>query len=101
MGVVMVMFRADGQRRSFSITRDMTVVGRREDCDLRIPLSDVSRKHCLTPRELGCWCSLLPNTPLEPLAAEFGKSVLLAPDVAWYPTGVAAAQWLVRLACLI
>jgi predicted component of type VI protein secretion system len=46
MGVVMVMFRADGQRRSFSVTRDMTVVGRREDCDLRIPLSDVSRKHC-------------------------------------------------------
>src|SRR5436190_20773108 len=46
MGVVLVMFRADGQRRSFSITRDMTVIGRREDCDLRIPLSDVSRKHC-------------------------------------------------------
>ena len=46
MGVVMVMFRADGQRRSFSISREMTVIGRREDCDLRIPLSDVSRKHC-------------------------------------------------------
>jgi predicted component of type VI protein secretion system len=46
MGVVMVMFRADGQRRNFSVTRDMTVIGRREDCDLRIPLSDVSRKHC-------------------------------------------------------
>ena len=46
MGVVMVMFRADQQRRSFSVTRDMTVIGRREDCDLRIPLSDVSRKHC-------------------------------------------------------
>ena len=46
MGVVMVMFRADQQRRSFSITRDMTVIGRREDCDLRIPLGDVSRKHC-------------------------------------------------------
>jgi len=46
MGVVMVMFRADGQRRSFSITKDMNVIGRREDCDLRIPLSDVSRKHC-------------------------------------------------------
>jgi pSer/pThr/pTyr-binding forkhead associated (FHA) protein len=42
----MVMFRPDGQRRSFSVTRDMTVIGRREDCDLRIPLSDVSRKHC-------------------------------------------------------
>src|SRR5215212_5082098 len=46
MAVVLVMFRPDGQRRSFSITRDMTVIGRREDCDLRIPLSDVSRKHC-------------------------------------------------------
>src|SRR5436190_7961494 len=46
MGVVMVMFRADQQRRSFSVTRDMTVIGRREDCDLRIPLGDVSRKHC-------------------------------------------------------
>jgi pSer/pThr/pTyr-binding forkhead associated (FHA) protein len=42
----MVMFRADGQRRSFSVTRDITVIGRREDCDLRIPLGDVSRKHC-------------------------------------------------------
>jgi pSer/pThr/pTyr-binding forkhead associated (FHA) protein len=40
------MFRPDGQRRSFSVTRDMTVIGRREDCDLRIPLGDVSRKHC-------------------------------------------------------
>ena len=46
MGVVLVMFRPDGQRRSFSVARDMTVIGRREDCDLRIPLSDVSRKHC-------------------------------------------------------
>jgi pSer/pThr/pTyr-binding forkhead associated (FHA) protein len=24
----------------------MTVVGRREDCDLRIPLGEISRKHC-------------------------------------------------------
>ncbi len=46
MQVVLVMFRSDGERRSFSITRDVTVLGRREDCDLRIPLSDVSRKHC-------------------------------------------------------
>lgn len=46
MQVVLVMFRADGERRSFSVVRDMTVIGRREDCDLRIPLGDVSRKHC-------------------------------------------------------
>jgi hypothetical protein len=46
MQVVLVMFRGDGERRSFSVARDMTVVGRREDCDLRIPVGDVSRKHC-------------------------------------------------------
>lgn len=46
MQVVLVMFRSDGERRSFSVSGDMTVIGRREDCDLRIPLGDVSRKHC-------------------------------------------------------
>lgn len=51
MQVVLVMFRADGERRSFSIVRDMTVVGRREDCDLRIPLGEVSRKHCRLIRD--------------------------------------------------
>jgi pSer/pThr/pTyr-binding forkhead associated (FHA) protein len=51
MQVVLVMFRADGERRSFSIVRDVTVIGRREDCDLRIPLGDVSRKHCRLIKE--------------------------------------------------
>lgn len=46
MDVILVMFREDGERRSFSLTKDVTVIGRREDADLRIPLSDVSRKHC-------------------------------------------------------
>jgi pSer/pThr/pTyr-binding forkhead associated (FHA) protein len=46
MQVVLAMFRGDGERRSFSVVREMTVVGRREDCDLRIPVGDVSRKHC-------------------------------------------------------
>jgi pSer/pThr/pTyr-binding forkhead associated (FHA) protein len=45
------MFRSDGDRRSFSLTRDITVVGRREDCDLRIPLGEVSRKHCRLVRD--------------------------------------------------
>src|SRR5690606_17105326 len=48
-----VMFRADGERRSFSLPREMTVIGRREDCDLRIPLGDVSRKHCRLVQEGG------------------------------------------------
>src|SRR5687768_6702597 len=51
MQAVLVMFRSDGERRSFSVTRDMTVIGRREDCDLRIPLGEVSRKHCRLVRD--------------------------------------------------
>ncbi len=51
MQVVLVMFKADGERRSFSLARDITVLGRREDCDLRIPLGEVSRKHCRLIKE--------------------------------------------------
>ena len=45
------MFRSDGQRRTFSLSRDITVIGRRDDCDLRIPLGEVSRKHCRLIKE--------------------------------------------------
>ena len=51
MEVALVMFRANGERRKFYVTRDMTVIGRREDCDLRIPLGDISRKHCRLIRD--------------------------------------------------
>src|SRR3954464_3845272 len=51
MQVVLVMFRAEGERKTFSITRDVTVMGRREDCDFRIPLGDISRKHCRIIKE--------------------------------------------------
>ena len=40
------MFREGGEPRSFSLAKDVTVVGRREDADFRIPLTDISRKHC-------------------------------------------------------
>src|SRR5215213_9095086 len=46
MQAVLVMFRNDGERRSFSISRETTVIGRRQDCDFRIPLGEISRKHC-------------------------------------------------------
>ncbi len=46
MHVVLIMFRNGGERRSFSVVRSTTTIGRREDCDLRIPVGDVSRKHC-------------------------------------------------------
>lgn len=46
MDVLLVMFRDGGQPRPFPLTEGATVIGRREDCDLRIAVNDVSRKHC-------------------------------------------------------
>ena len=51
MDAVLIMFKADGQTRSFPLTHDVTVIGRREDCDLQIPLTEVSRKHCRVVKE--------------------------------------------------
>ena len=51
MEAVFIMFKADGQTRSFPLARDVTIIGRREDCDLRIPLTEVSRKHCRVVKE--------------------------------------------------
>ena len=53
MQAVLVMFRSDGERRSFSLSREMTVLGRRQDCDLMIPLGEISRKHCRFIKEGG------------------------------------------------
>jgi len=47
MQVVLVMFRQDGERRSFSITRDVTVIGRREYCDVQIDHPSLSKRHCV------------------------------------------------------
>jgi len=46
MDVKLVMFKPNGQRKDFEITKDLTVIGRSEDCTLRIPLASISRKHC-------------------------------------------------------
>jgi pSer/pThr/pTyr-binding forkhead associated (FHA) protein len=46
MDVALVMFKADGTRRDFAVTKDRMVIGRTSHCDLRIPLSSVSRQHC-------------------------------------------------------
>lgn len=45
MNVVLVMFK-DDERRDFPISEAQTILGRRQDCQLRIPTKDVSRQHC-------------------------------------------------------
>ncbi|MCG3137603.1 MAG: hypothetical protein HJJLKODD_01451 [Phycisphaerae bacterium] len=45
MDVQFIMFREDGVRKSFRLPNESTIVGRQEDCDIRIPLPEVSRRH--------------------------------------------------------
>ena len=45
MNVVLVMFK-DQERREFPLKEEKTILGRRQDCGLRIPTQDVSRQHC-------------------------------------------------------
>lgn len=46
MDVSLVMFKADGTRRDFPVAKPRVVIGRTNTCDLRIPVSSVSRQHC-------------------------------------------------------
>jgi len=46
MDIRLVMFKNSGQRKDFPLLNPVTVIGRSEKCDLRVPLLAVSRRHC-------------------------------------------------------
>ena len=46
MNANLVLLKKNGSHKVFSLVRNITVIGRRDDCDLRIPLPMVSRRHC-------------------------------------------------------
>jgi pSer/pThr/pTyr-binding forkhead associated (FHA) protein len=47
MEVTLVMIKEDGETKAFPIGRGTTTIGRKDDCELRIPLAEVSRKHAV------------------------------------------------------
>jgi pSer/pThr/pTyr-binding forkhead associated (FHA) protein len=51
MDVKLVMFKSSGERKDFPVGSKTTIIGRGEDCDLRIPLLSVSRHHCQLTQE--------------------------------------------------
>ena len=52
MDVNAVLFKNDGSQATFPLSEGVTVLGRSHDCDLRIPIKTVSRKHCqLSPNK--------------------------------------------------
>lgn len=46
MNVVLIAFRSSGERRDFRVAASPYTIGRKPDCNLRIPSAAVSRKHC-------------------------------------------------------
>jgi pSer/pThr/pTyr-binding forkhead associated (FHA) protein len=44
--VALVRVTADGQTQRVQLSKDRTVIGRQEDCQIRIPIAGVSRQHC-------------------------------------------------------
>jgi pSer/pThr/pTyr-binding forkhead associated (FHA) protein len=61
MKVNLVLLKVGGNNKAFSLPSTVTIVGRRQDCDLCVPLMVISRRHCalnmdegvLTIRDLG------------------------------------------------
>jgi pSer/pThr/pTyr-binding forkhead associated (FHA) protein len=50
MNASLVLLKKGGAYKAFPLAGNVTVLGRRHDCDLRIPLAEVSRRHCQVSR---------------------------------------------------
>ena len=53
MEINLVFIKKDGTTQSFKLPSAVVFIGRRQDCDLCIPLSMVSRRHCEIYSEYG------------------------------------------------
>ena len=53
MNVNLILFKKNGTTKSFRLPSSVTTIGRRQDCDLCIPLMVVSRKHCELNQDQG------------------------------------------------
>ena len=46
MDVSLVLFKKNGTQKVFQLLNSVTVIGRRPECHLRVPVKVVSRRHC-------------------------------------------------------
>jgi len=53
MATNLVLMTKKGDQRVFPLPSNVTVIGRRRNCDLRIPLDSISRRHCQLSLENG------------------------------------------------
>ena len=52
MNISLILLKKDGTKKVFPVRSKATILGRREDCDLCIPLHVISRRHCQLSQEL-------------------------------------------------
>jgi len=90
MEVSLVMFKADGSRRDFPLKPGKIVLGRTKNCDLRVPLSSVSRQHCelvvdddsISLRDLGSSNGTFHNNNrVQEATLQAGDEILVGPVV--------------------
>ncbi|MFP4105001.1 MAG: FHA domain-containing protein [Phycisphaerae bacterium] len=46
MDVKLIFFKSSGQRKDIPVTKSEVIIGRGEQCDVRVPIPSVSRRHC-------------------------------------------------------
>ncbi len=51
MNVSLILLKKDGNKKVFPVRNKATILGRRPDCELYIPLQVVSRRHCQLSQE--------------------------------------------------
>jgi len=86
----LVIFRADGERRDFPLESERTLIGRKNDCDIRIPVTEVSRHHAefllkddkVTVRDMGSANgTFVNNKRVKSAALAPGDHVIIGPVV--------------------
>lgn len=90
MQAKLIIFREDGSRRDFPLTRGATTIGRKNDCTIRIPLPEISRRHAevlmeeesLVLRDLGAANgTFLNNRKIIEEDLEAGDQIMIGPVI--------------------
>ncbi len=88
MDVNLVLVKKNGSRKIFPLPSSVTVIGRRPNCDLWIPLASISRRHCqlsyndgvLKIRDLGSRNgTFLNGKPVTEAVVKEGDSIKIGP----------------------
>lgn len=90
MDVKLIMFREDGSKRAFALEPGATTIGRKDDCNIRIPLAVVSRRHAevfvdeegVSLKDLGAANgTYLNNRRIQEEDLEAGDQIMVGPVV--------------------